>query len=100
MLAAGWRVLHHDKKHVFGMVDDNIDAGGAIPFDLPGRAGRRRRCKPGIGAHAEAVAKSKTVARIIVEIARDPRSRTDVIGGHGLEGCRPKNGLAVERAAI
>src|SRR3981081_3644402 len=47
--APRWRIFHYDEEHVLGAVDHEIDAGGAIPFDLPERARRRRHRIAGIG---------------------------------------------------
>src|SRR6202035_365587 len=65
----GGRILHDDEKHVLGAVDHQIDAGGAVPFDLSKRARRRRHRGAGLGADAEAVAEPEAVARIIEIVA-------------------------------
>src|SRR5260370_6157914 len=80
--APGWGILHHDEKHVLRAVDHEVHAGGAVPFDLPKRARRRRHRIAGIGTDAETVAKSETVARVIEKVARDAWPRPDVMRCH------------------
>src|SRR6266852_2990715 len=67
--ALKWRVLHQNKKHILGAVDHEVNASGAVPFDLPERARRRRHRITGIGADAETIAKSETVAGVIEIVA-------------------------------
>src|SRR5258708_1533440 len=98
--APRWGVFHQNEKHVLGAVDHKIDAGGAVPFDLAERARRRRHRVAGIGADAEAIAKSETVAGVIEIVARDPRPRPDMIRCHRGERSRAKISFSVKRSAI
>src|SRR6266576_4042716 len=100
MQADGRAILHHNEKHVLGAIDHEVDAGGAVPFDLPERARRRRHSVTGIGADAEAIAKSETVAGVVEIVALDARVRSDVIGGHRRKRRMAEKGLAVQRSAI
>src|SRR5262245_30887524 len=94
------RILHHDEEHVLGRVDHDIDPGRPVPLDLAERARRWRIRKAGIDADAEAVAKTKAVAGIIIDIAGHPRPWADVIRGHRPEGGGTENGLAVQRSPV
>src|SRR6266403_3669214 len=98
--APGWRVFHHNEKHVLGAVDHDIDPGGAVPFDLAERAGRRRHRIAGIGADAETIAESETVAGIVEIVARDARPRPDVVRCHRGEDRGAEIGLAVQGPAV
>src|SRR5262245_60048933 len=88
MLASRRRVLQDDEKHVLGAVDHDVGAGRAVPLDLAGRAGRRRHSIAWISADTKAIAKAKTVAGVVEEIAHDARARADMVRCH----CRERAG--------
>src|SRR4030081_2312191 len=87
-LALRGGLLHEDEEHVLLAVDDEIAAGGAVPFQFAERARRRRFCIAGIGAYREPEPKAKTVAREIEVVALYPRPRPDLVGCHQSEGLR------------
>src|ERR1700755_199529 len=79
--AAGRGILHDDKEHVLRAVDHEVDAAGAVPFDLAERARRRRPGDARIGADAKPIAETETIAGIVVDVAGNAGSGTDMIGG-------------------
>src|SRR5579871_2668759 len=85
MLPPRGRILHHHEEHVLGTVDHNIAPGGAIPLELAEGTRRDRCIEAGTDADAETIAEAKAIAGVIVDIARDARARTNVVGGHGFE---------------
>src|SRR3954451_13841834 len=99
-LALRGGLLHQDDEHVLLAVDDEIAAGGAVPFQFAERARRRRLCNAGIGAHREAEAVAEPIARKIEIIPRDSGPSPDVIGRHLPKSLRTEILFAVERAAI
>src|SRR3954447_21528382 len=70
-------LLHQDDEQVLLAVDDEIAAGGAVPFQLTKRTRRRRFCNAGIGAHRKPEAVTETVAREIEIIPRNTGTGSD-----------------------
>src|SRR4051812_48092443 len=81
-LALRGGLLHQDEKHVLVAVDHKIAAAGAVPFQLADRAGRRRLCIAGLGAHAEAEPEAEAVTRKIEVVALPPGILADMIPCH------------------
>src|SRR5262245_50994486 len=100
MLPPGRRILHYHEKHVLCLVDHDIASRRAVPFELAERTGRWGSRETGIDPHPEAIAEAKSVAGIVIVVARNAGARTDLICGHRLEGRGAEIGLAVERAAV
>src|SRR3954451_19078749 len=99
-LALRGGLLHQDDEHVLLAVDDEIAAGGAVPFQFAERARRRWFCNAGIGAHREAAAVAQSIARKIEIIPRNAGPGPAVIGRHLLEGLRTEILPTIARTAI